>query len=314
MRIGYLNTQRGLDDKVDVLESTICDGFEIFGVGEIDLDPDSVPPLVEGYSTVTHRNSDGYARLCVYIKNTITVDDSICPVDLPIIILQLAQVTIAFAYKGFTINPYCKNKRRITDKERCNIAIDSLDKIASMSKKHLIIQGDFNIDYLSNTISKRRIANWALDNDCTQIITSPTRLSKTTNTCLDLCFCRLNNSRRTASTFDSLVSDHLGICLSFGRIKPTQVRRSATKWSITPDIRKFAHENPLNVEYLENCELEKCASTIVDWLQVINNMATKGGLRDPAAEGSSSFRCSDEVGLSLAKGEGNSPPKLLRIS
>ena len=138
MLVGYLNIQRALlkSRKIAVLESILnVDGFDVFGIGETDLDAISIPPTVEGYSTIVHRNEDGISRLCVYIKSTIAVEDVIHLKDHPAIVIHLARVSLGFVYNGFTVNPYTTNKKRISEKERCNNAIDMLDQIQFLAKK-----------------------------------------------------------------------------------------------------------------------------------------------------------------------------------
>ena len=110
--------------------------------------------------------------ICVYARNNVKIEETICLKDHPCIVVQLAQTTIAFAY-----NPYCKNSKRLTEKESCINGIDILDQILLVAKRGLIIQGDFNVDYLSDTISNRRIENWALDSDSVQCMAAPTRVS-----------------------------------------------------------------------------------------------------------------------------------------
>ena len=272
MLVGYLNIARALDKKIAVLESILnVECFDVFGVGETDLLPDSIAPTLEGYSTIEHRNNDGISRLCVYVKHSITIEETICLKEHPAIILQLAQISIAFAYNGFTLNPYTDVKKRLSEKERCNNAIDILDQIQFVSKKGLIIQGDFNIDYLSDTISMRRLANWALDSDCLQCITSPTR----STSCLDLCYYRLNNPKLSASSFDAHISDHDAIKVRFGRSKPKQVKRSFIKWSFTNEIREYAQSHLLKIDELLTCEIEECALKLVHWLQNLNEMASR---------------------------------------
>ena len=190
MKLGYLNILRSLTKKLDVLETILFEGhYDIFGVAEIDLFSHMNPPTIEGYSVITHRNEDGISRLCAYVRNSIQVDGLTLIKDQCAIIIQLAQVSVAMAYNGFTLNPYTDDKIKLSEKARCNNAIDTLDQITFSAKQGLVILGDFNIDFLSDTVPRRRLTNWMTDNDCSQNITSATR--SISGTCLDLCLSRL---------------------------------------------------------------------------------------------------------------------------
>lgn len=74
-------------------------------------------------------------------------------------------------------------------------------------KKEIIIFGDFNVDWLIKS-KRKKLKSIADKHDLVQLIESPTRISKTTETCIDLIF--TNRKDRICKTFNMLtgLSDH----------------------------------------------------------------------------------------------------------
>ena len=273
MKFGYLNIGRKLIKKIAVIEDILIrKKYDILSIAEIDLDRFSSPPSIQGFTSVVKRNSDGLARICLYIRSNLSFD--VQPVDgyFPGICIQLAQCTLAAAYCEFTEDAYTKDKRKIGEKERCNRVIDFLDQVAFSAKNNLCILGDMNIDWFSKTISKKRLVSWCIDHSCTQLITSTTR--KATRTCLDLAFCRMPRLYTKSDVFESGISDHQGIHVTFGRDKEKTPRLTVTKWNFTCQVRDFAREHKLDIKTLNNLSTEEIAKEIINWLTGINNMCT----------------------------------------
>jgi len=273
MKFGYLNIGRKLIKKIAVIEDILIrKRYDILSIAEIDLDCFSSPPSIQGFTSVVKRNSDGLARICLYIRSNLPFDFQTMDGNFPGICIQLAQCTLAVAYGEFTENAYSMDKRRISEKERCNRVIDFLDQVAFSSKKNLCIMGDMNIDWFSNTISKKRLVSWCTDHDCSQLITSKTR--KATQTCLDLAICHIPHLQTKSDVFESSISDHQGKQVSFGRDKEKAPKLTVMKWNFTTHVRDFARAHKLDIDTLNNLSTEEIATEIINWLSDINNMCT----------------------------------------
>ena len=204
MKVGYINIGRKLIKKIAIIEQLlISKGLDILGIAEVDLDAFTSPPSIEGFTSIVKRNSDGLARICLYIRSNLPFDVQTVDGNFPGICIQLAQCTISVLYNEFTEDAYSTEKKRISEKERCNRLIDYMDQVAFRAKRNMCIIGDTNIDWFSNTISKRRLVTWSTNNDCSQLIKNATRTTKTTNTCLYLAFCRTPLLHSKSEVFDT---------------------------------------------------------------------------------------------------------------
>jgi len=147
----------------------------------------------------------------------------------------------------------------------------------TLNRSLALVLGDFNVDWLSNTVSRNKLIHWCADNNFEQLIKSPTRkgtnsLGQPTQSCLDLCFVRHVNKRILTSTFDLPFSDHNGISITIGRnnIKP-QIS-TIKKWKFTPDLVALARDNPPQADDSIS-DVNILASVLSSWLSNINTLA-----------------------------------------
>ena len=156
MKIGTLNIRRGLLKKIDTLEQFAnSEKLQILSINESDLGPLDNTPSIPGFSYL--RSSGPISRVLLYIRDTVPFDQLIYNGDLPVIVINLAQVTLAFAYSSFTLNPYSNDRIRLTDKDRMNRIMDFLNWLQPLAKENLCLLGDFNIPWSVNSVSKQRI-------------------------------------------------------------------------------------------------------------------------------------------------------------
>ena len=198
--------------------------------------------------------------------------------DLPAVVINTAQMTLAFIYSGFKHNPYQKDSRRLSEKERSGRLQDFLDWFSGRCMYNSMILGDYNVDWLSNTVSRNKLMTWCADNNFEQLIKAPTRfgfnaLGARTQSCLDLCFARHNEKKILSDTTTlPFTTDHLGITVSIGRpnIKPQFI--DVKKWKFTRELVAFARDNPPNADPSID-DVNTLASVLTDWLTNINSLA-----------------------------------------
>ena len=171
MKLFHVNIARGLLSKFDVIREHISENeIDIAGLTEVDLkvSEDSYPEI-NGYDTVIHNNEHGISRIGLYIRNGIKYK-TISRTELPGIVIRLNQMDILYLYSQFTASPYSVNRHYMTEKERTNILMDTLDWFDSIAKRNAMVFGDINCDWFLNSVSKRRIEVWAKDTKFKQII------------------------------------------------------------------------------------------------------------------------------------------------
>ena len=110
---------------------------------------------------------------------------------------------------GYIYRPPNSNAEWITRFETMLMEVD-------IEEKEIIILGDFNIDLLSNRIP----CKWThLKNifNMTQVISNPTRVTKSSSTLLDHAYSNIPENIDFISVPKYSVSDHYPICISHKR-------------------------------------------------------------------------------------------------
>ena len=77
-----------------------------------------------------------------------------------------------------------------------------------------------------------------------------------------------------SDVFESGISDHQGIQVSFGRDKEKAPKLTVMKWNFTTHVRDFARAHKLDTDTLNNLSTEEIATEIINWLSDINIMCT----------------------------------------
>jgi len=276
MKVAAYNIRRGIDKKIDIIEG-FCfeDSISILGLSEADLLEHELPPPIQNYVAI--KSQGPISRVAVYVHENF--DFKVIPYDgkLPAVVLQTAQLSIAYIYSGFTENPYQSDSHRLTEKERSNHLQDFFDWFSTRCTKNSLILGDCNVDWSANSVSRNKLLTWCFDNNFTQIINSPTRfgvnsLGQDTESCLDLCFLRHENKKISSSTTKLPFSDHLGISVVVGRQNIKSQNRVVKKWKFTKELLNYARENPPVVDDSIS-DVNTLALALTNWLSDINSMA-----------------------------------------
>lgn len=112
--------------------------------------------------------------------------------------------------------------------------------------KQIILTGDFNLDMLSKSKDYQRVINIMLECNLQQIITSPTRITKTTATCLDLIFTNKTDYKLNISELG--ISDHKALIYSQ---ESRDTKRATNSRYITK--RFFSNKNILSFKQELKC-------------------------------------------------------------
>jgi hypothetical protein len=123
---------------------------------------------------------------------------------------------------------------------------DLLDKLLNsllVSERKLILCGDFNIDLLQESSSKRELLllmnSYGLD--C--FINSPTRFGITSASCIDHVFSNLSNTELVGEIIATAISDHEGILLTLPNFFASATHSEFVLKRIfkEPGYKKFEH-------------------------------------------------------------------------
>jgi len=137
------------------------------------------------------------------------------------------------------------------------IRLDSLLEQLAHKEKNLILAGDFNIDILKNSTEAKELKNTLTRHGMNYLVNFPTRITETSESCLDNFFTNLNKDCAKATGIVTALSDHDGQILN---IMGSYI--SKENQNLTYTGRNFSVENMK----LFNSLLEK-----EDWLSLFNS-------------------------------------------
>lgn len=106
--------------------------------------------------------------------------------------------------------------------------------------KNVIMTGDYNVNYMNNTVYKQKLTQIHDDIGCKQMINQPTRTTEYSSTIIDLCFTNLKNIRTEVSN-DDQISDHSNIMAYVKCNAETENKCKKLKL-----LRNFNYENIIN--------------------------------------------------------------------
>lgn len=123
--------------------------------------------------------------------------------------------------------------------------IDSLldDLLKNYPKHNIFLIGDFNINILQYTTSTEKLLNLMLENGLHQVYSEPSRITKTTNTCIDNIFTNINLDLYEAKTINLHLADHQAQLLNITITAPRAEKQVKT-------IRRVNRENINRLKYL----------------------------------------------------------------
>ena len=207
----------------------------------------------------------------VYVKKNIQFERLHYPGEIPVVVINTHQMSIALIYSEFT-----RDKTKLSQKDRVGRLFDFLLWFGANAKRKAVVMGDMNVNWGNlEDNSRNKLQSWAQDNDFVQAVTLPTRIAKTreghiSQTTIDLCFVR---ERRTSVVVtDPCISDHHAVLVNISRPKKKVVRKEICQWKVTPSIIEHARQNPVTLTVGQD-DMTNLVHLLTGWMQNINQMA-----------------------------------------
>ena len=152
----------------------------------------------QGYDYITnHRPSRGGGVAIIFKKSTkLKVKERVMDRNLEAIVAVNNRLTL--------VNIYRPPKGDVTD--FCRLLKELIFPYKNNSR-NIIIAGDFNVDFLTNTRQKQLIIDTCLDINLILPHALPSRVTDTSSTQIDAIFCNSNSTEATG-TFATMISDH----------------------------------------------------------------------------------------------------------
>lgn len=122
--------------------------------------------------------------------------------------------------------------------------LDSYFSFANDNRYSIIAGGDFNINMLADTPTSRQMNLVISSNGCTNLITSPTRITSESSTLLDLLITNYDSARTKSGVICTDISDHLGVFMCVTKvIKNKKIQESVSFQNITTSsLSEFRHK------------------------------------------------------------------------
>ena len=75
--------------------------IDVLFLQEVDIKVGELPPLLDGYESFQHTNRTGVIRCITYIRNALGATKLAWEDDMPVVIIQLKNVTLINLYNEF---------------------------------------------------------------------------------------------------------------------------------------------------------------------------------------------------------------------
>lgn len=196
---------------------------------------------LEGYTLASHfsrTNREG-GGVCILVKDQIQFIEleeiKMLSVEY---IVELCAIEFVSLNTVLIVIYWPDSKREVAT---FNTQLDKLFKLLTTKylKKNIVIGGDLNIDFLSNSTETRNLTNLFKSHNFYQNIKEPTRITATSSTCLDVIFTNFDTTDLDIHVKEYGLSDHKGIFLSLNRSK----NNINCKETYTVNKRKFNEQN-----------------------------------------------------------------------
>ena len=239
LKIGHLNASSVPKHRDEILQLLIACGFDIFGVCETFIKEHTPKSVynIDGYKFF-HKNRDTASKggVGLYVKNELKAkrinlpsepnQPELCFVEVTI---GTSKIAVGEIYKSPLI-PY-------------GVFGQLHETLAFLTSKyaHTLIMGDFNIDHIKtntpalNFFNLNVVEPFAL----TQVIKSPTRVTKNTSTTIDLVLTGSPENVKKSGVVDVPgISDHCLVYFSYALKKPKYKPKMITR----RDLHNFTEE------------------------------------------------------------------------
>lgn len=230
---------------------------------------------IQGFKLVRwdHPNTNKHTRgggVCMYVRDSCDVDLVNCPInsdgDLEYLSVRIMRnhappTTCIIIYRP--------------PKGSTKIALQKIRAIcdhAGSLKGEILVHGDFNIDYSKkHCIWAAELKSWEMSMGLTQLIKSPTRVSRTSASVIDLCFTNMKFAC-LSGTIGASLSDHVPIfvlkkksresyksCAFRGRcyknLTPVEIKRSIRLENLDLALSPDENWNLLETAYVDVADI-----------------------------------------------------------
>lgn len=235
-------------NKIHLLEAFVQEkpNQHIICILESWLNIDKIKLLkLDGYSMASSfcREKHDGGGVCIFIKETLEYRERLDINSMSIeMIFEISAIELP-KENLLIINLYWPNSKREID-----VFYSCLDKLLTHistkdSTKNVVIGGDFNVDFLSNNNEKNRLSNLMLSHNFHQKVRKPTRVTSTSNSCIDLIFTNFSSKSVKVSVEEYGFSDHRGLLFSLPFLKKQIKQLSKFKRIFNKsNINKFKNE------------------------------------------------------------------------
>ena len=130
--------------------------IDVLFLQEVDIKNGEDTPLLDGYEKLYHVNCAGVIRCITYIKNKLGTTSLLWDEDLPVVIIQLRNLTLINVYNKFSLSSYTSESIKLTKRQQ-------LDRVSNMIKntcrldKRICWVGDVNIDTMNSPLANSYI-------------------------------------------------------------------------------------------------------------------------------------------------------------
>jgi exonuclease III len=202
LKIASLNIRRLLN-KVDEIQCLLMEcKFDIFGICETFLDDEICcnEYKINGYNVITKSRNRHGGGVLLYIKDTVKFEEltNVNRSDIESLWIHVKCNSMSFAL-GMMYRPPSANNSYL------NGILEQLDHVHS-TNDHVMLMGDLNFNCLNAT--RNPLQSIEVLYDMTQLVSSPTRVTMSTSTLIDVIMSNFPDSHIQTSVYELSVSDH----------------------------------------------------------------------------------------------------------
>lgn len=232
LRVMHINTQ-SIRGKIDLIEAE-SSKFDIITVSESWLSPSDNNNSINltGFHPPIRRDRpyDPHGGVAIYVRNMLYCKPR---PDLQLQGLEAVWIQTKLDQDHLLIGSYYRPPN--SPAQYWSLIKDSIQKVNDTGSKFIIL-GDFNTDWLHNP--SHHLTNILNQFQMTQLINTPTRVTNTTSTCLDLIMLQCKHLVTKTEVLPEICSDHQVPCI---HIKNNKTRERPFKRTIY-NYKKIDHE------------------------------------------------------------------------
>ena len=207
---------------------------------------------IDGYSIVKKNRNRHGGGVLLYVKDGIDYSEIT-----ELASEQVESVWRKLMYKKETLMLGVVHRPPSSNNDYFNCVLNQIDHAHSLNE-NIILMGDLNYNYtFDESLSGNPLHQIEVLYNMRQLITSPTRVTLTTSTLIDVLFTNAHNSHVMTGVYDTDLSDH---CLIYTVFSKSFVRKERAHKEI-----KFRNYRNFSPEEFRKELLENDSITNTDW-------------------------------------------------